>query len=65
MKTEFEPHLVGSLQTTVHGKYNEHVDPSKLQDWCMNSIRSEVNFPSFHVRSTLNDTMLSTLHART
>ena len=58
MKNQFEPRLEGSLQVTVHGKYNERADPSKLKDWSINSIRSEVVFPSFYFRKTLRDTML-------
>ena len=51
--TDLEPRLEGSVQVTVHGKYNDRIDPSKLDDWSLNSIRSQVVFPSAYFHGSL------------
>ena len=63
MKTQFEPRLEGSLQHTVHGKYIERFVPSRLEDWTVNSINSEVVLPPVYVRASLCDAMMSGLKA--
>jgi len=32
INTNFEPHLEGLLQVTVHGKHNDRLDPRNITD---------------------------------
>ena len=61
MRTQFEHCLKGSLKHTVHDKYDQRFDPSRLEDWSMNSIASELILPSVYKHVSLHDTMLSGL----
>ena len=61
MSHQLQPKLQGSVRTTVHGKTNRRFDPSRINSWSIDSIRSEVEFPSVYVRSALHEEVLTRL----
>ena len=59
MSLQLEPKLQGSVRTTVHGKANKRFDPSRINSWSIDSIRSEVELPTIYVRSALHEEVLT------
>ena len=63
LKGEFEPHLAGSLQATVHSMYNDRPDPRSLDNWQLKPCDLELNLPSSYLRSCFSECTLAEVKA--
>lgn len=61
--TQLKPDLQGSVETTIHGRAVDRVDPYSIIDWCLPAPDHEedLSFPKSYVRSVLHDTAMSQL----
>ena len=59
LSLQFEPHLVGSLQATVHSTQDNRFDPRIVDKWQLTTLgtAAELTLPSSYVRSSFSESV--------